>query len=358
MRAVLVLALGISVLGCEAEPEESEFVYEGPPIPWAYAPFPDVVEPVSNRSTEARVSLGRLLFYDPVLSRDEKTACATCHSEHWGFSDGLPKSVGVDGEGPTGPGREGPNVTPRNAPTLWNVAFRASLFWDGRSSLLELQALDPLNNELELDLALADAVARIRAIPAYVELFDEAFPDALEPRVTGINLAKALSAFQRTFITNTAPYDQYVGGDEGAMSDESKSGMVLFHEAGCSSCHAPPLFESERYDARIETEDVGRFKVTGLESDRGRMRVPTLRNLRETGPYFHDGSTVTLEDAVLREVAVAADRKEGRALSDEEAALVSVFLRKALMSRANEPTRPDEVPSGLAVPLDGFRIPR
>lgn len=358
MRAGLVFALGLSVLGCDAASEDPEFVYDGPPIPWDYAPFPEVVDPASNPSSEAKVKLGRLLFYDPVLSRDEKTACATCHSEQWGFSDGLAKSVGVDGEGPTGPGREGPNVTPRNAPTLWNVAFRESLFWDGRSSLLELQALDPLNNELELDLPLADAVARIRAIPAYVELFDEAFPDALEPRVTGINLAKALSAFERTFITDSAPYDQYVGGDEGALTDEWKQGMELFHDAGCSGCHVPPLFDSERFAVRVDTEDGGRFDVTGLEADRGKMRVPTLRNLRESGPYFHDGRAATLEDAVLHEVSVATERDEGRPLTADEAALVSAFLRKALMSRANEPTRPDEVPSGLAVPLDGFRIPR
>ncbi len=358
MTRAIVRGLCLAVLGCEAESTEPVFVYEGPPIPWDYAPFPELVEPASNVSTDAKIALGRLLFYDPVLGRDEKTACATCHSEQWGFSDGLALSVGVDGEGPTGPGREGPNVTPRNAPTLWNVAWKESLFWDGRSSMLELQALDPLNNELELDLPVKDAVERLRAIPAYVELFDEAFPDAGKPRVTGTNIAKALSAFERTFITNFAPYDQYVGGDEGALTEESKQGMVLFHQAGCSSCHVPPLFDSERFEARIATDDVGRFKVTGDEADRGKMRVPTLRNLRETGPYFHDGSTVALEEAVLREATRAAEQGEGQPLSEAQAALVSVFLRKALMSRANEPTRPDEVPSGLAVPLDGFRIPR
>jgi cytochrome c peroxidase len=134
--------------------------------------------------------------------------------------------------------------------------------------------------------------------------------------------------------------------------------MELFAEVGCASCHVPPLFESERYAFRIPTDDDGRMSVTKLPSDRGAFRVPTLRNLRETEPYFHDGSVPTLADAVAVEAAVAAERGEGRALDDEELALVVNFLEKALMSRANEPSRPDEVPSGLEVPLDGFRIPR
>jgi cytochrome c peroxidase len=217
--------------------------------------------------------------------------------------------------------------------------------------------LDPLENEVELNLKPALAVAKLRANPTYVELFDAAFPQD-SPSVTEENLAKALAAFQRTLITRRAPYDQYVAGDEGALSADGKKGMALFAEAGCANCHVPPLFDSERFEQRIDSDDDGRYAVTKQPADRGKMRVPTLRNLRETGPFFHDGSSLELEDAVLREVETAAARAEGRALSKDEAALISVFLRKALMSRANEPTRPDEVPSGLAVPLDGFRIPR
>jgi cytochrome c peroxidase len=352
-------ALAASLLLVAACDEESSppAPYDGPPIPWDYAPFPALVAPLDNPGTPERVALGRLLFYDPVLSGDEATACVTCHSEIWGFSDGLAVSVGVDGEGPVGPGREGPNLTTRNSPTLWNVAFRASLFWDGRSSSLEDQALDPLENEKELALDPAVAVERLREIPEYVALFDEAFPSD-RPSVTERNLAKALSAFQRSFVTSTSPYDQYVDGDDGALSDDQRRGMELFGEVGCASCHVPPLFESERYASRIPTDDEGRMSVTKLPADRGAFRVPTLRNLRETEPYFHDGSVETLEEAVAVEAEVAAARGEGRALDDEEVAHVVKFLEKALMSRANEPSRPDVVPSGLDVPLDGFRIPR
>ncbi|MBL8740245.1 MAG: c-type cytochrome, partial [Myxococcales bacterium] len=192
---------------------------------------------------------------------------------------------------------------------------------------------------------------------AYRPLFAAAFPDDAAP-ISAENVAKALAAFQRSFVSNRAPYDQYVAGDENALSKDQKAGMQLFADGGCASCHVPPLFESGRYEQRVEGGDIGREHVTGVAADRGRLRVPTLRNLRETGPYFHDGSTVTLEDAVLREAATSAARGEGRALDADEAALVSVFLRKSLMDRTREPSRPDHVPSGLAVPKDGFRIPR
>lgn len=331
LRSLLLLAASAAVAACAAESES----YDGPPLPWAYEPFPEALDPFSNVSTPEKVELGRLLFYDPILSRDEKTACATCHSEVWGLADGLPLSVGVDGEGPTGPGREGPNVTTRNAQTLWNVAFRDELFWDGRTRSLEAQALEPIRAVNELDMEVDDVLVRIEAAPGYKALFRAAFPDDVET-ISADNIAKALAAFQRSFVSNRAPYDQYVAGDANALSDEQLAGMQLFADAGCAGCHVPPLFESGRYEQRVESADIGRELVTGDAADRGRLRVPTLRNLRETGPYFHNGSTVTLEDAVLREANTSAARGEGSALDAEQAALVAVFLRKSLMDRTRE----------------------
>ncbi|MBK8937069.1 MAG: cytochrome-c peroxidase [Polyangiaceae bacterium] len=353
----VALAGALAVSGCDEESEPGPEPYEGPPLPWAYEPFPAVVHPSDNPSSSEKVELGRLLFYDPILSRDEATACATCHSEQWGMSDGLGVSIGVDGEGPTGPGRSGPNVATRNALTLWNAALRRELFWDGRAASLEEQALQPLEQALELDLDPEEAASRIAAIPAYVELFEAAFPGEAQP-VTSDNVARALSTFERSLLSNRAPYDRYVDGDEGALSDEQLEGMQLFAEAGCATCHVPPLFESNRYAARVETDDEGRMAVTAAAADRGAFRVPTLRNLRESGPYFHDGSSETLEEAVWREADVAAREGEGRALTWAEVDLVALFLKKALMDRSREPERPDEVPSGLDVPLDGLRIPR
>jgi len=331
--------------------------YVGPPIPWAYAPFPAVVEPADNPSTPAKIELGNLLFYDPVLSRDDATACATCHSEIWGMSDGLSVSVGVDGEGPTGPGRDGPNKTTRNAQTLWNAAFRPALFLDGRSPGLEHQALEPLRALQELALDPDAAALKLASFPEYVTLFAAAFPDDPSP-VNAANLARALSAFQRTLVSDQAPYDQYVAGDEGALIPSVVEGMFLFGEAGCATCHVPPLFESDRYVSRIGGPDPGRAAVTGDPADAGAVRVPTLRNARDTEPYFHDGSVMTLEDAVRLEAEISAARGEGRALSESEIELVVKFVNKALVDRTRDPHRPKTVPSGLQVPLDGFRIPR
>lgn len=344
-------ALIAALLGCGAGESAS------PPLPWAAVPFPAAPEPADNPTTDAKVELGRLLFYDPVLSRDCQVACATCHSEIWGLSDGLPLSVGVDGVGPTGPGRDGPHKTDRNAQSLWNVAYRATLFWDGRSASLEEQALLPIVSAVELDRDPAVVVAQLAGIKGYRARFGEAFPGEEEP-VSETNLARALAAFQRTFVSSWAPYDRYVAGDEGALRPAALAGMFLFAEAGCDGCHTPPLFTSARFANRRVGGDPGRGEITGEPADVGAFAVPTLRNLRETGPYFHDGSAATLEEAVAHEVEVAMGEGASRPLEADEIAAIVSFLNKALMDRSREPDRPDEVPSGLAVPRDGFRIPR
>lgn len=357
LAAAVAALLLSSMAACSEETEAAPEPYDGPPIPWEYEPFPAIVHPVDNPSSEEKVELGRLLFYDPILSRDRATACVTCHSEIWGMSDGLDVSVGVDGIGAAGPGRTGPNRTTRNAQTLWNVGFRDGLFWDGRAPSLEEQALQPLREQGELDLEPDEAAARLRDIPEYVERFTQAFPKDASP-VTALNLSRALAAFERSLVSQLSPYDRYVAGDEGALSDEVVQGMQLFAEAGCSTCHVPPLFEANSYSKRIESADEGRAAVTDRPEDRGAFRVPTLRNIRETGPYFHDGSVTVLDDAVWMEADVAARQGEGRVLTWDEVDLVTLFLKKALMDRSREPSRPDEVPSGLEVPEDGLRVPR
>ncbi len=356
---LLALALGVAACApsCATEPPPVSG-YDGPPIPWAYSPFPKVVAPAKNPTTDAKISLGNKLFYDPILSGDKAVACATCHSEIWGMGDGLPLSIGVDGEGPTGPGRTGPNKTKRNALTLWNAALRRELFWDGRASTLEGQALMPLEEAVEMNLEPADAAARVAAIPGYVTLFDAAFPgEAISPET----IAKAIAAFERTILSYRSPYDHYVDGDAGAMTDEQLRGMQLFADAGCNGCHTPPLFENGAYVARgagAEQKDLGRENITGLAGDHRAFRVPTVRNARESGPYFHDGSVVTLDEAVALEV----DRQVALGLSPEldAAALadLTAFINDGLMDSTHQPSRPLTVPSGLEVPKDGFRIPR
>jgi len=331
----------------------------GPPLPWKRSFLGAAPAPADNPTTDAKAELGRLLFYDPILSSDRKVACATCHSEIWGMSDGLPRSIGVDGTGPTGPGRVGPNHTQRNAPTLWNAAYREHLFDDGRADSLESQVHSPLTKSVEMNRDPAQLVADLSAIPKYVELFKAAFPQEAAP-LSYTDVTRALGAFERTLVTRRANYDRYAAGDTGGLNAESIQGMELFAEAGCSSCHVPPRFESERYANRGigDGSDLGRYDVTNDPADRGAFRVPTLRNIRETGPFFHDGSVVKLEDAVAHEAERSHAQGQSRKLYADEVQAITMFLDKGLIDRTHDPSRPDTVPSGLEVPPDGFRIPR
>lgn len=319
-------------------------------------PWPAAVTAANNPGTPEKVLLGRLLFYDPVLSADGETACATCHSEIWGMGDGLPLAIGVGGGLLTGPGRVGPSVGRRNAQSLWNVAYRTALFRDGRVATLEEQVMMPLHDELELAKAPEAVVADLRASAGYVDLFEAAFPGAAEP-VTVEHFAAALAAFERTLRAVDSRYDAYVRGDVGALSPLAVEGMWRFAEAGCDGCHVPPLFASGGYWARGvgSGDDGGRGEITGRTEDWGAFRVPSLRNVRDTEPYFHDGSVRELEDAVRHELARDA---AGGEVDEADVRAITAFLEKGLTDQSHAPVRPDAVPSGLKVPKDGFRIPR
>lgn len=354
MTSWMLQAAGVAALllaGCGSGPAASSSD-KGPPLPWPRSLLPDAPAPSANPTTPAKVELGRLLFYDPILSSDRKVACATCHSEAWGMSDGLPQSIGVGGTGPTGPDRVGPLHTVRNAPTLWNAAYRKHLFWDGRADSLEHQIFSPLTGQVEMNRDPSALMTDLSAIPKYAELFKTAFPKQAQP-VSYTNFTFAIAAFERTLLTRHANYDRYAAGNAGALSAESIRGMNLFAEAGCASCHVPPLFESERYANRgIDNGDGGRFDVTGAPADRGAFHVPTLRNAHDTGPYFHDGSVAKLEDAVADEAERSYEQGQSRKLSSDEVAAITTFLDKGLLDRSNEPSRPDKVPSGFPVPLN------
>lgn len=324
------------------------------PTPWPVTAFPDLPE-IMNDVPDARIKLGNLLFYDPILSVDQETACATCHSEFWGMSDALPVAVG-NGAGPlAGPGREGPNTLNRNAPALFNMAFRETLLWDGESSSLEDQALMPLLAEDELNIDPEDAVAALRTFPKYVELFAEAFPN--NPEVSVDNLASALAAFQRTMISNRSLYDAYVQGSTSILTDEQVEGMFLFAEMGCSDCHSPPLFESETFADRGVQDvegivDEGRAEVTGRSEDIGKFRTPTLRNAFDSDPYFHNGSAKKLRDAVRHEL-----EQTEMPFTDDDARLIELFIDEVLRDDTRAADRPKQLPSGLPTPLDGPIFP-
>jgi cytochrome c peroxidase len=237
------------------------------------------------------------------------------------------------------------------------VAYRQSLFWDGRAASLEDQVLGPLAQPAELGRDPAAVASDLNGIPEYVTLFEKAFPSD-QPAVTVINMQRAIAAFERSLISDRAPYDHYVGGDEGALDDSAKHGMFLFASAGCATCHVPPLFDSNTFANRgipgiPGVADDGRAEVTHMASDTGAFLVPTLRNIRESGPYFHTGAVDTLDDAVRHEALLSPMQ-----LSDSDIGDLVTFLNKGLIDPSRSPIRPDTVPSGLPVPLDGFRIPR
>jgi cytochrome c peroxidase len=333
-----------------------------PELPWAREAVPAVAALDGGATTADAIELGHLLFYDPIVSSDRETACATCHSEAWGMSDGLPVSIGTGGGRLAGPGRKGSNTTRRNAPTLWNVAYRSRLFWDGRAASLEDQVHFPFDSSVEFARSLDDVVRDVAAIPDYADRFRKAFPGA-DPPVTADTFARAIAAFERTLVSANAPYDAYATRDPGAMTASMIDGMNLFAESGCADCHAPPLFTSDRYEDRgiaaiPGVVDEGRFEATGDPADRGRFEVPMLRNARDSSPYFHTGAVASLEDAVRMEVAFSVANAGIRPLDDGEILDVVAFIGKALYDASRSPDRPSEVPSGFPVPIDGFSVRR
>lgn len=368
----LLLLLTLATFGCGAAADPSAGLGGGsggsagdgggggtpsvgsPTLPWPLIEFPELPE-VAVDVPEERIELGNLLFFDPVLSTDGETACGTCHSEVWGMSDGLPLSVGHGAGLPSGPQREGPNVTRRNSLALLNLAFRETLFWDGRSDSLEEQAIMPLLEATELSLDPELAIERLMAIPEYVERFAAAFPE--DPAVTLDNLSAALSTFQRTIVSDRSPYDAYLRGHLGALDEGLVEGMFRFADMGCDGCHVPPLFESETFANRNVPgidgiEDQGLAEVTELAEDIGKFRTTSLRNAAVTEPYFHNGTAQTLADAVEHEL-----EQTGLPFTDEDVQLIERFIRKALRDESRFAERPRNVPSGLPVPLDGQLFP-
>jgi cytochrome c peroxidase len=334
----------------------------GDVAPWSVEPFPEALVPLENPMTPEKIELGRLLFYDPIVSTDRQTACVTCHSEVWGMSDALPRSVGHGGGLLAGPGRSGVNRTRRNSMTLWNVAFRSTTFWDGRAASLEDQVHFPFDSADEFDKNLDTVVGELRTIPRYVELFAAAFPDEPEP-VSPTTLSRAIAAFERTLVSSHGLYESYLAGDKAAMSERMLRGMALFAEEGCPSCHVPPLFASERFEGRgvepiVGVDDAGRYEVTGDEMDRNRFKVPTLRNAHDTGPFFHTGAVILPADAVRHEVSYSVEHDGARPLDDAEVSDLTAFIVQALFDSKNSPTRPREVPSGLPVPIDSASVRR
>lgn len=260
--------------------------------------------PADNPQTREKIELGKRLFFDPRFSATGTVSCNTCHNLMAGGDDSRSVSMGVHGL-----------VGPRNAPTVWNAAFHSVQFWDGRARSLEDQARGPVVAPVEMGMnSLEAAIERVRRIPGYAAEFKQVFGGD-EP-VTIDNAAKAVAAYERTLITPNSPYDRYVRGDKGALTEQQIRGMKAFEQLGCIACHRGPAFNgptmpdgrgfyisfpfhkteyTEKYGLK---EDPGRFGVTGNAGDKNKFRVPTLRNVALTAPYFHNGRVRTLNEAV------------------------------------------------------------
>jgi cytochrome c peroxidase len=261
------------------EPDRKEG--EGP-----LAPLPaEAPAARDNAGTPEKIALGKQLFFDPRLSGDNDLSCASCHLPGKAFADGLPQARGRGGK-PLG----------RNAPTLLNAAFHRSFFWDGRAGSLEEQALAPIQAADEMHQDLGELEKELNAVPGYVKQFASAFGT----RATRGAVAQALAAFLRTLRTRPSPFDRYLQGEKGALSDEAKEGLRLFlGDAGCARCHRGPLLsDGEFYRLGVGSGDSGRGAITGNREDDYKFRTPSLRNVARTAPYMHDGSLATLTDVV------------------------------------------------------------
>jgi len=250
--------------------------------------LPPVPVPSDNPLTPEKVELGKLLYFDPRLSKDGKISCATCHdpkaawAEHEAVSAGIGKQKGG-----------------RNAPTVINAAYATVQFWDGRAASLEEQALGPIENPIEMGHKVEVMVQDLSKIGEYRERFQKVFGT----EITKEGVAKAIAAFERTILSGNSPYDRFKAGDNSALGEAQQRGLDLFESAGCSTCHAPPTFSNYKfYNAGVGMDkpqpDKGRMDATKKESDLGKFRVPALREVANTGPYFHDGSVEKLADAV------------------------------------------------------------
>lgn len=285
----------------EAAPAESSAA-QTPPAGTPYElkiplGLPPLEIPADNPMTVEKIELGKMLYFEKRVSKDGTISCATCHDPQMAWAEHTPTSKGIHEQ-----------VGGRNSPTVINAAYAAAQFWDGRAATLEDQALGPVANPIEMGNTMEGMIQNLDAIPQYREMFQKVFGTGVTPE----GFAKAVAAFERTVLSGDSPYDRFKAGQEDALTDAQKRGLELFENSGCADCHTPPLFSSyEYYNAGVgmdkETPDEGRKAVTGEDHDLGAFRVPSLREVANTSPYFHDGSAAALEEAVALMAAGGKD---------------------------------------------------
>jgi cytochrome c peroxidase len=282
-----------------------------------FQPLPDAVPSNANPLTDEKIALGRMLYYETRLSKNQKIACNSCHDLG---------TYGVDGQA-TSDGHKGQKGD-RNSPSVYNAAGHFVQFWDGRAADVEAQAKGPIMNPVEMAMPSEKQVLTVlNSMPEYVQSFKKAFPEDKDP-VSYDNMAKAIGAFERRLVTPSR-WDKFLRGDQAALTNEEKAGFNDYMEAGCQACHAGAYLGGNQYQ-RLgaakpwpDTTDPGREKVTKNEADRMVFKVPSLRNIEKTGPYYHNGKVEKLADAIAR----MAEFQLGKTLTAEKIGSIATFLK-------------------------------
>jgi cytochrome c peroxidase len=305
--ALWAFALG-PLLGCASNPA---------PTPADISSLQIAVDAIAPRQDPNRVALGRLLFHEPRLSKNREISCSTCHVLSKFGIDGKATSTGVGG-------RQGK----RNAPSVFNASTHIAQFWDGRAADVESQAAGPIMNPAEMAMPNEQAVVDVLSgIPGYVDLFRKAFPDDDQP-ISLKNVGEAVGAFERGLVTNSR-WDKFVAGDHSALTGPEKRGLGLFMQRGCITCHAGPQVGGTSFQkvgavvAWPNQTDQGRADITHFPPDRMVFKVPSLKNIAQTGPYFHDGSTTSLETAIR----LMGYHQLGIKLNDDDVNAIAEWMR-------------------------------
>lgn len=292
IAAGLVVSLGFlhTRLDAQSTASTGTVVVDGVTVP-DIGPLPTVVPiPATNLNYKAKIELGKQLYFDGRLSKNNAISCAFCHNPFTGFADPRQTSIGVGG-----------GIGGRQAPTVYNTGFIPLQFWDGRAGSLEEQALGPIANPVEMAEVLEYVVKKLAKIKGYQQQFRTVF--GTDVNLQGI--AEAIAAYERTVVSTNSAFDKYVLGDGKAMDESALRGLGLFKgKAWCVLCHNGPNFTDNQFhnlgvpQAGPMKEDLGRFYVTRQEQDKGAFKTPTLRSITETAPYMHDGVFKTLEEVV------------------------------------------------------------
>jgi cytochrome c peroxidase len=284
---ILLLPIAVIMVGCNRGSETAVFTPDIQPLPQQLTTYEPMTIPADNPLTTEKVALGRELFFDERLSGDGSRSCYSCHVCEKGLTDGLPKAIGAFNK-----------QLPRSSPTLWNIGYHKEFYWDGRSPSLEKQAMAAwtgANQGAKAD----EIVAKLNALQGYRAQFQKVFGgDA-----TSDNVVKAIASFERTIISGNTAWDRYKAGDKSALNESAVRGWNIFQAIKCTNCHDGVLLTDQQYHnvgigLDQKEPDPGRFKVTNKPEDMGAFKTPTLRDIAKSAPYFHDGSTKTLEEAV------------------------------------------------------------